>query len=518
MKKSNNNKLIIVFVLVLTSMISCEKKLDVFDENNPTTESYFKTASELQNGVNSIYSTLRSANLIGREWFFAHDMRGGETSSGGAQLEQPRAELLSQPSPAPSNSVMSSVWTGCYQMINRANMVLAAGPAITDNATLRDRLIGEAKFLRAWAYFELVSQWGDVPLYTEVVSSSTGFKGKSPAADIYAVIISDLNEAASKLPTSYGSSDNGRATKYAAYTLLGKAQMQKGDYAAAKTALLNVYGKFSLVNYLWNFDGDTKSDAGVMITTGHEFNAESIFEVVYVDKGDNNFNWGYTGEGSTSPLSTVRNQEYGITWGNVIPSNRLLNEFEAGDPRYKMTIYEEGDQILTAPGAVDNVNSPALPTPITLTATMMNIATSTKGGVTMKRFFRKYGIYEYVNSGFHPGGINTRLFRYADVLLMLAECEAESGTPAQAASYINEVRNRVGVAMPPVAPASKNDALKAVMHERAVELGGEAFASIDVLRWRKKGYYPSIVADPKPGQVDMFPITAGELSTNPLIK
>jgi hypothetical protein len=319
-----------------------------------------------------------------------------------------------------------------------------------------------------------------------VITSSTGFKGKSPAADVYALIIADLNDAVSKLPTSYGSSDNGRATKYAAYTLLGKAQMQKGDYAAAKTALLNVYGKFSLVNYLWNFDGDIKSDGGVMITTGHEFNAESIFEIVFVDKGDNNFNWGYNGEGSTSPLSTVRNQEYGITWGNVIPSNRFLNEFEANDPRYKMTIYEEGDNILTAPGAVDNVNSPALPAPIKLTATMMNIATSVKGGVTLKRFFRKYGIYEYVNSGFHPGGVNQRIYRYADVLLMLAECEAESGTPAQAAAYINEVRNRVGVAMPPVAPASKNDALKAVIHERAVELGGEAMASIDVLRWRKK--------------------------------
>ncbi len=83
------------------------------------------------------------------------------------------------------------------------------------------------------------------------------------------------------------------------------------------------------------------------IATGHEFNAESIFEVVFVDRGDNNFNWGYNGEGSTSPLSTVRNQEYGITWGNIIPSDRLLNEFEPNDPRYKFTIFEEGDQILT---------------------------------------------------------------------------------------------------------------------------------------------------------------------------
>src|SRR5205814_2166153 len=149
------------------------------------------------------------------------------------------------------------------------------------------------------------------------------------------------------LPESYGASDNGRATKGAANALLGRVDMQNGDYTAATLALLKVYGKYSLVNFNWNFDGDAKDDGGTLISAGHEFNAESIFEVVFVDKGDNNFNWGYNGEGSTSPLSTVRNQAYGITWGNVIPSDRLLNEFEANDPRYKFTIYEEGDQILT---------------------------------------------------------------------------------------------------------------------------------------------------------------------------
>ena len=507
--KHNISKVIIVVLLAITTIIACTKKLNVLDENNPTSESYFKTAIELQNGVNAIYSTLRSGELVGREWFFTHDMRGGECASGGAQLEAPRAELLKQPSPAPSNAVMTNVWTGSYQMINRANLVLSKAPDVTDNTALRDRLVGEAEFLRAWAYFELVSQWGDVPLYTETVTSATGFQGKSPEADIYAFIISDLTDAVQKLPDSYGSSDNGRATKGAANVLLGKVQMQKGDYAAAKTALLQVYGKYSLVdNFQWNFDGDVKDDAGVTITTGHEFNAESIFEVVFVDKGDNNFNWGYNGEGSTSPLSTVRNQEYGITWGNVIPSDRLLNEFEANDPRYKFTIFEEGDNILTQSPAGSK----------TLVAADMNIAASTRNGVTIKRFFRKYNIYDWVNSGFHPGGINQRVFRYADVLLMLAECEAEVGTPAQAANYINEVRSRPSVNMPPVTLASKNEALKSVMHERAVELGAEEVASIDILRWRKKGYFPSIMTDPVPGQVDLFPIPSSETSTNPLIK
>ena len=99
---------------------------------------------------------------------------------------------------------------------------------------------------------------------------------------------------------------------------------------------------------------------------------------------------------------------------------------------------------------------------------------------------------------------------------MLAECELV-GTPALAAPYINEVRARPSVNMPPVAPVTKNDALKAVMHERAVELCGEEIANIDILRWRKKGYFPSIMADPKPGQVDLFPIPNAETSTNPAI-
>lgn len=366
-------------LLISISLVACKEKLDVTDENNPTTASYFKTAAELQNGVNAVYSVLRSGELVGREWFFTHDMRGGECAPGGPQLEAPRAELLKEPSPAPSNSVMTNVWTGCYQMISRANMVLSKAPDITDNTALRDRVVGETKFLRAWAYFELVSLWGEVPVYTDVINSPTDFKGKSPIADIYTLIITDLNEAALALPESYGAADNGRATRGAANSLLGRVQMQKGDYGAAKDALLKVYGKYSLVaNYLHNFDGDVRVGAQVL-TSGHEFNAESIFEVVFVDRGDDNFNWGYNGEGSTSPLSTVRNQEYGITWGNVIPSDRFLNEFEDNDPRYKFTIFEEGDQILT-----ESADGPK-----TLTSADMNIATSIRKGVTKKDFSAK---------------------------------------------------------------------------------------------------------------------------------
>ncbi len=510
--KQNTNKTILAIILVIASLIGCNKDLDVTDANNPTVESYFKTAAELQKGVNGIYSVLRGGSLVAREWFFLHDMRGGECAAGGAQLDAGRTELLNAPKPSSGNPVMSDEWGGDYTMINRANVVLSSAAGVTDNTALRDRLVGEAQFLRAWAYYELVSQWGDVPVYTEPITSPTGYKAKSPAADIYTLIISDLTAAVAALPDSYGASDLGRATSGAANALLGRVQMQKGDYDAAKTALLKIYGKYSLTaNYNWNFDGDVYDDAGNQMTAGHEFNSESVFEVVFVEKPAKglDFNWGYVGEGSTSPLATVRPQEYGITWGNVIPSNQLLDEYEAGDPRYGYTIYEEGNQILTG---MPNPN-----TPLTLTSAMINMAASTRHGVTLKRFFRKYNCYEWANSASKSGGINQRVIRYADVLLMLAECEAEAGNLAQAASYINEVRARPSVNMAPVNPATHDAAILAIMHERRVELGAEEIASIDILRWRAKGYYPSIAPDPKPSQVSTLPIPDQETSSNPLV-
>lgn len=511
MKKSIN-KIFLAGIMTTVVMVSCEKKLNVLDTNSPTQESYFKTAAELEKGVNGAYSILRSTQLLGRSWHYFHSMRGGEVNEGGPQLEGENRELLIQASPQPVNAQVNNIWTGVYQIINRANLVIAKAPGVTDNIALRDRVVGEAKFLRAWAYFELVSQWGDVPMYTEPVVSSTAFKGKEPADNIYTLIVNDLKEAATALPPSYSGDNLGRATKGAANALLGRVLMQKGDYGEAKTALLAVYNSnlYSLVPFLWNFDGDIKSNNINPAETGHEFNAESVFEVAFVDKGDNGFNWGPNGEGLTQPGSTMRAQDWGTIWGNVIPSNRLLDEFEDNDPRYKWTFWEEGDKVITKAGTLPGV---------TLTDDDMNVQTSTRKGVTIKRVFRKYSLNDWLKvDGIIPSGINYRLIRYADVLLMLAECEAEVGTPAQAAFYINKVRSRPGVNMPSVNPTTKNQALAAVMHERAVELAGECIDNIDILRWRKKGYFPSIKADPRPGQAEFLPIPSSEVSSNPMIQ
>src|SRR5688500_15230329 len=126
----NISKLLITGIFALVLINACSDKLDVLDQNNPTTESYFKTAAELQNGVNAIYSSLRSDNFVARPWYYMHDMRGSETAAGGPQLEAPNAELLLQTNGAPSNSTLTSVWNSSFQMINRANLVFAKAPAV----------------------------------------------------------------------------------------------------------------------------------------------------------------------------------------------------------------------------------------------------------------------------------------------------------------------------------------------------------------------------------------------------
>lgn len=486
--------------------MACNRQLDKLDPSHPTLETYFKNSQELLGGTNAIYSIFHSGSLVGREWFFLHDLRSDDVSSGGGQLEVPRAQILNGATTT-DNAVMSSVWNGLYTVIHRANTVIDNGPNITDNETLRNRCVAEALFFRGWAYFELVSLWGPVPIYTTQVTAPDQFQSRKTVDSVYLRIISDLTAAAAALPAV--TEDQGRATKGAANALLGRVHMQKGDYASAKTALQAVIsaGLYSLMdNYQDNFDEE------------HEFNKESIFEAVYFDRGDDNFNWGYTGDDqpNAQPQSTVRNQEYSpIAWRNLIPSNKYLNEFEntetgaaKTDPRFGFSVYQTGDKYLN--------------NTLTLTAAAQNGNASVVNGETKKISWRKFMIMYKNNSSFHPGGINQRIIRYADVLLMIAECETElGGAPAAVIGWLNQVRVRPGISMPPYPTAqypcnSKSELIKAIMHERTAELGGEEVRNRDILRWRKKGYF---TRDPlsyfRAGRDELLPIPQSEIDNNP---
>lgn len=127
-------------------------------------------------------------------------------------------------------------------------------------------------------------------------------------------------------------------------------------------------------------------------------------------------------------------------------------------------------------------------------------------------------------AGFHPSGNNQRLIRFAEVILMLAECENELNNAAQAVIYLNQIRARASVAMPAYPTAqfptgTKNQITRAIMHERTVELGDEELKNVDIIRWRKKGYYPSVMPEPLSyfiaNKHELLPIPQAEIDNNP---
>ena len=499
-----------LLIVTIATIISCEKKLDRTDPNVLLVSQYFNTSSQIQSATNSIYSAMKGNALVAREWFFLHDLRADEVSPGGSQLEAPRGQLLAGNGDA-SNPLISANWGDLYVMIHRANTVIGASSLGKDNAALTAQSVGEAKFLRAWAYNELVTQWGAVPLYTSVVAGIADFKPRAKVEDIYAQIIKDLTDAAAVLlaKSGYSAADQGRVTNAAANALLGRVNMQKGDFVAAETALLKIPttgpdGYQLTSRYLDNFEEET------------EMNKESIFEVLFFDKGNTDFNWGSpTGDGAAANLSTVRNQEYnGVAWRNLIPSNNYLSNFENAangaaktDPRLSFSVYQSGDLF--------NNNSQ------TLTDAQQNGNSSILNGVVKKISWRKFMLMYKENSSFHPGGNNQRILRYGEVLINLAECEAEQGHFPLALGYLNQLRDRPSVAMPhyPTAqyPAdSKINVMTAIIHEKEAEMGCEEVRNIDILRWRKAGYFATEpISYFRPNRDELLPIPQQEIDNNP---
>ena len=510
MKKTSIQIIFLAGFILL--MNSCDSKLDKENPNGIVLENYFKTTQDITNAVNGIYAVLQDQTLVSREWFFVHDLRGDDMATGGPQLETPRFQLLIGTND-PANSLTTSVWTGWYAVIHRANVVIgkAAGATIADE-TLRTQLVGEAKFLRGWAYFELVSLYGAVPLYTEYVSEISGNKAKSTVADVYTNIIADLTAAIAGLPESYSGADIGRSTKYAAMHMLARVYMQQGDYANAKPLLQSIIasGLYKLVdNYNDNFLEET------------EYNAESIFEVGFMDSNAN-FSWGYNNGDGLGAETTVHNQEISpISWGNLIPSQNLLEEFESTDvvgniktdPRYKFSFYEVGDAIVTGP----------------LTLSQFNIASSSvRGGVAKKVGWRKHTILYKNASSYYPSGVNERCMRYAEVLLMMAECQNETADPeATVLATLNQIRDRVSVNMPHYPTANyptdtKDNRFKAIVHEKRVELAGEEIRNHDILRWRTQNKLAILGGDPisyfTANKYELLPIPQTEMDNNSKLK
>jgi hypothetical protein len=503
----------IIFLLVLGSMGACDTKLDLVNPNGSTVDNYYKTEADLNNGLIAAYGTVQSVQLVAREWFFVNDLRSDDMATGGAQLEVPRYQLLIGHND-PANAVAEAFWNGWYGLIFKSSVVIDKSKGVTGPNV--ERIVGEAKFLRAWAYYELVCNFGDVPLYTNYVTSVNGAKARAKVADVYAFIVSDLTDAIAALPATYSGGDIGRAAKGAAQSMLARVYMQNNDYASAKTQLQAVIGStlYSLTdNYNDNFMEET------------EYNKESVWEVGFMDNGGSNFGWGgggTNGDGLNGE-TTIHNQEFNpLTWGNMIPSRGLLEEFESTDvagntktdPRYHYSFYQTGDTIVSG----------------ILSDRDFNIASSlVRSDPPKKVGWRKHTLLYKLNVPYYPSGNNERVIHYSEVLLMMAECLNETGTNdaigQTPVDYLNMVRNRKSVKMPTYPTANyptgtKDERFKAIVHEKRVELAGEEIRNRDILRWRAQGKIPAIIPEPISYFTDKYkllPIPQSEVDRNPNI-
>lgn len=475
-------KYILTLVISVLYISSC-KDLDLTNPNQLSPDTFFQNEIQLQSAVNATYANLQVSGLYARHMYFMMDNMSHE-NAGNPQLEADKVQYLNFSWPVTHGAIFE-YWDNCYRGINKANFAIENGMAMGSDLiaeATKMKYIGEAKFMRALYYYFLVTRFGDIPLYNSITNQSVV---KSPKAEIYAQIIADLTAASTSL-LDKDSEEFGRATKGAAFALLGKVHLTLKDYAAAKSALMNVYDEYELNdNFYDNFMEET------------EGNDESIFDIMFSSSYGGADAW--NGNGTGVAEVTFRGQEYGLTWFNVYPADWLLDEFEAGDPRYGDSFYTTGD--ISANGDVISVP------------------------LGRRAAWKKYSQYYKQKSSDTNSGINFKYLRYSDVLLMLAECENEVGTPAAAIGYLNEVRNRPSTSMPnygtpamnAIYPVStKAEILNAIIHERAVELAGEQVRYNDLIRWDLADDLLTQFGFQK-GKHEIFPIPQREIDANEML-
>lgn len=475
---------IFAFFTALVIINACsDSNLELVNPNGLSPETFFKTEAQVQSSVNAIYANLQTRGLYSRHMFFSQDNMSHE-NGGNPQLEADKRQYLDFSFDS-SHGPIADYWESCYRGINKANFVIgneetinAVDDDVISQAT-KQKFIGEAKFLRALYNFLLVTRFGDMPLITEIPTTTEGI-GKSSAAEVYALIISDLQAASASL-LDKGTEDNGRATKGAAHALLGKVYLFRGEHALALAEFNKLSGYSLEPVYFDNFQEET------------EHGVESIFEIEYDDALGASAKWNSSVTGAGPNEATFRGQEYGFNdWFNVFPSDDLLDEFEAGDTRYAGSFYSVGD---TFAGGT-----------ITITAGDLTAGEERRAG------WKKYQNYYKDSNEDQESGINFKYLRYADVLLMMAECENEVGTQDNAVGYINTVRLRASLDDLPTG-LSKTAIFDAIVHERKVELAGEQVRFNDILRW---GLTSTELAGTnfQAGKNELWPIPDREISSN----
>ena len=505
MKKNNiYNKVLAGAIYCLLTPVSClltscEDKLDVSNPNQQTTATFGNTADDLEENVIAAYNHIRMEGTYARVGYTLDVCRGDEVWNSSQVWYMPFDDLN-----VPfTDEIGQWSWRDWYYTINVCNFTLSR--CGEDNSALNDQMKhikGQMLFLRGLAYYNLAGYYQNPLLITDYATyssldglyGSNRTEGDSDANDqydrVWDQVEKDLSEAMTLLPSRDMGAEwcKGRATCGAAAGFYARALMMRHKYSEALTVLKDIIGgKYGSYQLMANY-GDNFREG-----SAYENNIESLFEVQYLDYGSQGTDDEWTPV-NTSPNATQGHaieSNYGPGdcggWADLSASPWLYQLFKAErtttgslDPRLYWTIgtYEpewEGFEY----GNICYLQFMSDDAPI--------VTNNNNGGLPIaKNTNLRTGLYDKVVTGLHCG-INLRMMRYSDVLLRAAECENEiSGPTQQAIDWINQVRNRAGLANLNLSDFSGNaDKLfeQIANVERPKEFGCEWGRGYDLLRW-----------------------------------
>jgi tetratricopeptide (TPR) repeat protein len=513
------NKLFFTIASLVLITIACKKKLEIANPNGPTSADVWKTADYAQKGVNAIYSTYHRVGLC-RNQFFMDIIRSDEGFS-----TSPNTALINNFDIFNVTDYnmfeRRSFYQDCYVGINRANQVLDNVPNITMDTTLRSQLLAEAKFMRGLFYYYLADYWGNVPILLHTSTTADQSVANSTRKQVWAQVEQDLSEAAAVLPVSYDNNNVGRATRGAAYALLGKTYMQdQQQYQQAANAFAWLVtgpgaSMYSLVtNYRDNF------------LEASENNSESVFEFQNalnpsdnhdddVDPPSDDLNYG------TSIPPFFAPQPAGFTDGQA--RRWLIYQF-----LQEQTVGGQRDPRLAASFLFDSadVRGPQFTMAYGQTwdaLGLQNVPEDVHNSV-QEVCFRKFLDDAVMNGEVFHSGNNYRFIRYADVLLLYAEALNGLGQTQQAYPYVDMVRARAGLAtLSVVMPGlTQQQFLAQLKHERITELSGEGHRWEDLARWGDLGPQLSSrdagFANFKVGRDELLPFPQQDIDADPNLK
>lgn len=430
---------------LVTVISSCSKDfINLPPVSNQTTATFFKTANDFQQGVNAVYDGLQSARAYGKSSYYLMEVRSDNTDildRGALGGVASHIDLFTETT---TNPFLTDVYAGAYVTISRANAVLDQIDAAAIPDSSKKQFKGEAQFLRAFVYFDLVRLYGKVPLVIKTETTSEAQHDKrNEVADVYAQIEKDLQSAATLLPVAYSNvNDYGRATAGTANGLLGKVYVTEKKWAAAATVLKNVTGYTLLTDY------------ASLYNPANAINGEVLFTVRF-KKGLS------PSEGNTYFTDMVPFSFYynGVAYGGS-NNNRPTNDI--------VSAYEKDDKRLIA--SLDTVS--------------YKNATTTQVGNYVKKYLD-------VPGATGDGGSSFPVLRYADILLLQAEALNEQAYSAAngagtAFDYLNQVRLRAGLkAKTAVELPDQASFRDAIFAERRVELAFENNRWFDLIRYSK---------------------------------